>query len=264
VTPAFVPAVELSAAFYREAVKPLLGGRAHAAALLGWGSDVLGYDTERSTDHGWGPRLLVFLRDGDDVEWTARLDERLPQQFRGWPVRYGWDATPTQHWVTVTTLAQWCQDHLGVDATTGTDEPRLADDPAATAARRRRRRGARRRRPGPDEAARRPRLVPGPGLVLAPGLPVGTRGPGGGLRRAHRRGRRRGRLRDHGGPPGAGDHAPGTAAAEAVRPVLEVARHGVRAADPRGRPTSPAARCGARPGLRAPSGRPGCGLPVHR
>jgi hypothetical protein len=37
----FVPAAELSGAFYRRAVAPLLAGRRHAAALLGWGSDVL-------------------------------------------------------------------------------------------------------------------------------------------------------------------------------------------------------------------------------
>jgi hypothetical protein len=54
----FTPGTELSGAFYRDAVRPLLGGRPHAAALLGWGSEVLGLDTPRSTDHGWGPRLL--------------------------------------------------------------------------------------------------------------------------------------------------------------------------------------------------------------
>jgi hypothetical protein len=120
VTPHFVPARELSGAFYREAVSPLLGGQPHAAALLGWGSDVLGYDTERSTDHGWGPRLLLFVPDGAEAqELTARLDQQLPQEFRGWPVRFGWDATPTQHRVTVTTLADWALGHLGVDATAG-------------------------------------------------------------------------------------------------------------------------------------------------
>jgi hypothetical protein len=120
VTPAFVPALELSGAFYREVVQPLLGGRPHAAALLGWGSDVLGYDTERSTDHGWGPRLLVFLRDGQECRRvTARLQEQLPEQFRGWPVRYGWDGLPTRHWVTVTTLTTWSLEHLGVDARSG-------------------------------------------------------------------------------------------------------------------------------------------------
>jgi hypothetical protein len=118
--PAFVPALELSAAFYREVVEPLLAGRPHAAALLGWGSDVLGYDTPRSTDHGWGPRLLVLLPDGQDpTGWDVRLDASLPQEFRGWPVRYGWDGLPSEHRVTVTTLPAWCREHLGVDATCG-------------------------------------------------------------------------------------------------------------------------------------------------
>src|SRR5680860_393212 len=118
-TPSFVPAVALSGAFYAEVVRPLLAGRPHTAALLGWGSDVLGYDTERSTDHGWGPRLLVFLDDQDGVQKVASgLDERLPPRFRGWPVRYGWDDTEPTHHVTVTTLPAWLVDWLGVDATT--------------------------------------------------------------------------------------------------------------------------------------------------
>ncbi len=110
----------LSGAFYAEAVRPLLSGRLHAAALLGWGSDVLGYDTERSTDHGWGPRLLVFLDDeGDIQELDGVLAARLPEQFRGWPVRYGWDEHPIRHQVTVTTLEAWLVDFLGVDARAG-------------------------------------------------------------------------------------------------------------------------------------------------
>ena len=116
----FVPGAELSGALYREAVRPLLTGQPHAAALLGWGSDVLGYDTERSTDHGWGPRLLVLLADADAVQPVQdRLDAALPERFRGWPVRYGWDDVPAQHHVTVTTVPRWSVDHLGVDATDG-------------------------------------------------------------------------------------------------------------------------------------------------
>src|SRR3954470_19479490 len=83
----FVPAIELSGAFYGEVVRPLLAGQARAAALLGWRSDVLGYDTARSTDHGWGPRLLVFVEGIDAVDRVQRrLDAALPEQFRGWPV----------------------------------------------------------------------------------------------------------------------------------------------------------------------------------
>ena len=118
--PSFRPATELSRAFYVEVVRPLLAGRAHSAGLLGWGSDVLGYDTERSTDHGWGPRLLVFLADEHEVfEVRSLLEDALPERFRGWPVRFGWDAQPVSHHVTVTSQSRWLVDQLGVDATAG-------------------------------------------------------------------------------------------------------------------------------------------------
>jgi hypothetical protein len=107
----FTPGRELSGAFYREVVRPQLVDLPHAAALLGWGSDILGFDTERSTDHGWGPRLLIFLERAADV----RLD--LPEEFAGWPVRYGWDGVPEDHHVTVTDLGAWLVEHMGVDAT---------------------------------------------------------------------------------------------------------------------------------------------------
>lgn len=116
----FVPAVDLSGAFYRRVVAPLLAGRRHAAALLGWGSDVLGYDTERSTDHGWGPRLLIFLPDPGGVDDVERLlDAGLPESFAGWPVRYGWDDVAPRHHVTVTTLSAWLTEFLGFDPTAG-------------------------------------------------------------------------------------------------------------------------------------------------
>ena len=116
----FVSAAELSRAFYDEVVHPLLRGRRHGAALLGWGSDVLGYDTDRSTDHGWGPRLLVFLDDEAAVEPVQRsVSARLPDEFRGWPVRFGWDDVEPADHVTVTTLGRWLNEHLGVDATAG-------------------------------------------------------------------------------------------------------------------------------------------------
>jgi hypothetical protein len=119
-TSPFLPGSDLSAAFYFEVVRPLVGGQPHAAALLGWGSDVLGYDTERSTDHGWGPRLVVFL-DGADAldELRESLDSRLPETFKGWPVRFGWDQTKVTHHVTVTTLSSWLLLYLGVDPTAG-------------------------------------------------------------------------------------------------------------------------------------------------
>jgi hypothetical protein len=47
-----VPGLELSEGFYREAVAPLLpADLPHSAALLGSGSEVLGFDDEMSRDH---------------------------------------------------------------------------------------------------------------------------------------------------------------------------------------------------------------------
>ena len=118
--PPFLPAAELSGRFYRDVVLPVLGGTPHAAGLLGWGSDVLGYDTERSTDHGWGPRVVVLLAgEPGDVDWHERLDAALPESFEGWPVRFGWDGVPPRHHVTVSTLSDWLTGFLGVDATAG-------------------------------------------------------------------------------------------------------------------------------------------------
>lgn len=117
VEPGFRPGQRLNADFYREVVAPVLGGVAHGAALLGEGSDVLGFDSERSTDHGWGPRLTVFV-DGADVDAVrASLERALPETFAGWPVRYGWDDRPVRHHVTVTTPSAWVTGQLGVDAT---------------------------------------------------------------------------------------------------------------------------------------------------
>ena len=58
--PPFVPGLQLARSFYTELVRPALDVP-HAAALIGPGSEILGFDTERSTDHHWGPRVLLFL-----------------------------------------------------------------------------------------------------------------------------------------------------------------------------------------------------------
>ncbi|MDQ5853182.1 MAG: hypothetical protein M3380_14150, partial [Chloroflexota bacterium] len=91
--PQFIPGLELSRRFYLEAVRPILAGHfpglPHAAALIGPGSDVLGFDTEMSTDHDWGPRVFIFLRDvdaGRGGEIHAALRHGLPHLFHGYPV----------------------------------------------------------------------------------------------------------------------------------------------------------------------------------
>jgi hypothetical protein len=93
--PPFVPGLDLAERFYREAVRPALAdafpGLPHSAALIGYGSEVLGYDTARSTDHEWGPRCLLLLADVDAElvgPVAAALAERLPATFLGFSTHF--------------------------------------------------------------------------------------------------------------------------------------------------------------------------------
>ena len=120
----FLPGLELARQFHDEVVAPLLGSGPgavpYSAALLGWGSDVQGFDTERSTDHAWGPRIQVFLADGHFREHAASLDafldRELPEEFRGYPVRFAFphDASP-RHWVHIQNIDDFFTGELGAD-----------------------------------------------------------------------------------------------------------------------------------------------------
>src|SRR4051812_37247893 len=79
--PAFMPGMLLNESFYREVVGPLM--REHfpdlrySAGMVGHGSDVLGFDSEKSMDHNWGPHLNIFLSEPDFVAYKHRIDEML-------------------------------------------------------------------------------------------------------------------------------------------------------------------------------------------
>ncbi|HEY3868643.1 MAG TPA: DUF4037 domain-containing protein [Actinocrinis sp.] len=120
----FVPGIELARRFYTQAVAPILGralGAApHSAALIGYGSEVQGFDTERSTDHAWGPRTIVLLDDdafgerGDEI--VATLDRELPDRFLGYPVRFPYPpGTPPRHWVHVHGLRRYFAEYIHAD-----------------------------------------------------------------------------------------------------------------------------------------------------
>ena len=121
----FIPALELAGAFFAEVVRPRLDeafpGLSYAAALLGPGSEVLGYDSARSVDHDWGPRLQLFLEDSDTgrgAEITAMLASRLPAAFRGYPTAFPVTREPdgqARHRVEVTGLGAWLAGQLGFD-----------------------------------------------------------------------------------------------------------------------------------------------------
>ena len=72
----FIKGLELSRVFYEEAVRPILVASfpelAYSAALIGPGSEILGFDTPLSTDHDWGPRLRLFLAE-DQVNLVGQV-----------------------------------------------------------------------------------------------------------------------------------------------------------------------------------------------
>jgi len=104
----FIRGVQLNEMFYREAVAPILSAAfpelRYCAALIGYGSDVLGYDSERSTDHEWGPRLLIFLPEEDyraQADFISEiLSARLPTEFHGYSTSF---TEPDE-----TACAGWC------------------------------------------------------------------------------------------------------------------------------------------------------------
>ena len=125
-TATFVPGLQLAREFYATTVRVLLEEQfprvPYAAALVGPGSEVLGFDTGRSVDHNWGPHLQVFLGDSDAERYapaiTDTLASRLPKSFRGYRVAFPVTGEPdgiARHRVEVTSLTAWLDGRLGFD-----------------------------------------------------------------------------------------------------------------------------------------------------
>ena len=93
----FIPGLELSRLFYLEAVKPIFEASfpnlRYSAALIGGGSEVLGFDTEMSADHDWGTRLMIFLQEDDFTRYREIINQtlrrKLPYKFRGYSTNFG-------------------------------------------------------------------------------------------------------------------------------------------------------------------------------
>jgi hypothetical protein len=132
--PTFIPGLRLSELLYQEAVKPIMATRfphmVYSAARLDYGSDVLGFDTPRSTDHGWGPKLSLFVSEADHTQCrdaiVETLSEMLPYEIAGYPTNFaspqidgGWLAPiasgPVNHGVSVSTVRSFSHDYLNVD-----------------------------------------------------------------------------------------------------------------------------------------------------
>lgn len=94
--PGAIGGIELARRFHADLVEPWLAAThpmlRYAAALIGYGSELLGFDDAMSRDHGWGPRVLIFL---GEAEFAANADALVtgfsaaaPETFLGAPVAF--------------------------------------------------------------------------------------------------------------------------------------------------------------------------------
>ena len=134
--PEFISGITLSEAFYSEAAKPILETcfprSPYSAGILGWSSEVLGYDDLTSTDHNWGPRFQLFLsREDYDVysdPISDALSKQLPLEFRGYPTNFNVSiqgdqlamkrvvSGPVSHKIDILTVEGYLERYLGLKA----------------------------------------------------------------------------------------------------------------------------------------------------
>lgn len=130
----FIPGKKLSRLFFEQVIQPLLSvhfpNLIFSAAQLDWGSDVIDQDTPMSMDHGWGPRLTLYLNQQDFETHGDVLDNffanNLPFKLKGFPTHFNKaisgsfvmeirEKYPIHHMITITTPERFFQKTLGVD-----------------------------------------------------------------------------------------------------------------------------------------------------
>lgn len=133
--PKFIPGLRLCELFYQKEIRPILEKEfpqlRYSAALIGWGSEVLGFDTPLSRDHHWGPRALLFLDTRDYVRFKDKISEilsdKLPYEFLGYSTNFSEPDPnhvrhpvkikrgPVNHMVQIFTLQTFFRARLGFD-----------------------------------------------------------------------------------------------------------------------------------------------------
>ncbi len=135
----FVPGLDLAQGFFEDAVAPILTrtwpSLSYSAGLIGAGSEVLGFDDCMSTDHHWGPRVMLFLEPeilaagGRDIH--VRLAQGLPHSYGGYPTHWSepdpgdrgvqkphpTDGGPVNHRVEMDTVNGFLRHYLGIIVT---------------------------------------------------------------------------------------------------------------------------------------------------
>jgi len=132
--PPFIKGLELNRGFFFDAVKPLIEenypGLSYSASLLGYGSDVLGFDTEISMDHNWGPRLQIFTEDEKfKNEIDNCLKQKLPFEYRNFPVNFSapaydkvqsmeyTESKPVNHLIEINTVKKYFHGRYSMEKT---------------------------------------------------------------------------------------------------------------------------------------------------
>ncbi len=118
----FIPGLKLGELFHNELIQPILASDfthlQYSNALIGEGSEILGYDTPQSTDHCWGPRAMLFLSESDyqtsSKEILAVLHAKLPPTFMGYTTRLD---CPVKNTIDIYTVKSFFKKHLSIDPT---------------------------------------------------------------------------------------------------------------------------------------------------
>jgi hypothetical protein len=131
--PTFVRGLPLGRLYFERIVAPIveevLPGIPYAAALIGDGSEVQGFDDVRSTDHDWGPRVQLFFEPGNlelaTTVLSGALAARLPAVYEGHSTHFHrgdvGEATGPWRWgeiirgVEIHEPGNWAKAYLGVD-----------------------------------------------------------------------------------------------------------------------------------------------------
>ena len=135
--PDFIPGLKLGEGFYHQAVGPIIErdfpGLKHTAALIGSGSEILGFDTTMSSDHHWGPRAMLFLSEHDFRRYRDALHDafaqQLPYTYRGYSTNFAppnetshvtrllqsIESGPVNHRIEIMTIRWFFRDYLDID-----------------------------------------------------------------------------------------------------------------------------------------------------
>lgn len=131
----FIKGMVLSEQLYQREVSGILKQHfkqlTYAAALLGPGSEVLGFDTARSMDHDWGARLMLFLKEEDyrlkdEIHDLLRSKLRrsilgFPTSFQTWPennvklMKKSQKGKKINHGIVIYTLKDFFKSYLGIN-----------------------------------------------------------------------------------------------------------------------------------------------------